>query len=179
MLSPTQHGGGPQLFDTTPDSCASYRRAPRSRSVHETAKDRLSLELGAREGLVCRFHAGVTWSSIARLLPQGMPVDVQLERVLRLATHWYVPDLTIRCPHTQRILLLIEVWDSHPVGTTKARALGLAQLAWIEVKAPHVLARRRSYPLSVLDWGGPGLPPSPYQGQVFWPGGTASDATPV
>lgn len=77
-----------------------------------------------------------------------------------------MPDLTIHCPRTWRILLLIEVWDSHAVTLTKARALGMARIPWIEVKAPHVLARRRSCPLSVLDWGGPGLPTSPHQDQI-------------
>ena len=78
----------------------------------------------------------------------------------------YVPDLTIWCPRTQRILLLIEVWDFHPVSRWKAQAYGAAGLPWIEVRASHVLARHRKSPLPVLDWGGPGLPESPHQARV-------------
>lgn len=166
MLSPAQHATSQPLFGTATQSWTSSRCAERSRSIHKPATDRLALELDAREGLICRFHAGVSWRSIEPLLPKGLRVVVQAERGIRIGTHRYVPDLTIRCPQTWKILLLIEVWDSHAVSATKARALGVAQIPWIEVKAPHVIARRRKCPLSVLDWGGPGLPNPPHQGQI-------------
>lgn len=168
MLSPTQRRESLQLFGTA-ESWTNSARTRRSLSVHTPAIDRLNLELDAREGLMCRFHAGVAWGSTELLLPKGVAVTVERERALRLGSHRYVPDLTVRCRRTSQILLLIEVWNSHAVSATKARAFGEAQIPWIEVKALHVLRRPRSCPLSVLDWGGPGLPSSPHQAQILAP----------
>jgi hypothetical protein len=167
MLSPTQYGESLQLFRTAERSWTSSARTRRSLSVHKPAIDRLDLELDAREGLICRFHAGVAWGSTELLLQKGVALTVERERALRLGNRRYVPDLTIRCARTSQIVLLIEVWNSHAVSTTKARAFGEAQIPWIEVKASHVLARPRSGPLPVLDWGGPGLPSSPHQAQIL------------
>ncbi len=166
MLCPAQHSGSLQLFRTTAESWRSSSGAKRSVTIHTRANERLALELEAQEGLTCRFHGGVAWRSTEALLSKGRAVVVQTELALRIGPHRYVPDLTIRCLRTWRILLLIEVWESHAVSVTKARALGMAEIPWIEVKARHVLARRRSCPLAVLDWGGPGLPNSPCQGQI-------------
>jgi hypothetical protein len=155
-----------QLFDAKPDSWTSSTFPSLRRPLHRWGIDRLALELRANEGLAARFHAGVAWRSEARLLPKGVPVAVAVEQRLRAGWNRYVPDLTIWCPRTQRILLLIEVWDFHPVSRWKAQAYGAAGLPWIEVRASHVLARHRKSPLPVLDWGGPGLPESPHQARV-------------
>ena len=166
MLNATQHGASLQLFETATESWTNSRCEKRSRSIHKLATDRIALELAAREGLICRFHAGVALGPVEPLLPKGLRVVVQSERGIQIGSHRYVPDLTIRCPKTWKILLLIEVWDSHPVSAMKARALGVAQIPWIEVKARHALARLRRFPLTVLDWGGPGLPNPPHQGKI-------------
>ena len=154
MLSLTSQGASRQLFDPARPSSTSSGVARRSRSIHKPAIDRLALELDAREGLTCRFHGGVSWRSTQSLLSKGVLVTVERERGLRIGSHRYVPDLTLRCPRTRKILLLIEVWDSHAVSAKKAQDLCTAGIPWIEVKALHVLARRRIRPLPVLDWGG-------------------------
>ncbi len=53
-----------------------------------------------------------------------------------------MPDLTIRCPQTWKILLLIEVWDSHPVSAMK-----LVRSAW--PRSPGSRSRRGTLSLGV------------------------------
>jgi hypothetical protein len=138
-------------------------------SPHRLAIRRLALELSADEGLLCHFHSGVAWRSFQPLLPRGAQVVVEHEQPIRAAGRRYIPDLTVRCARTGRLLLLIEVWHTHAVTERKRQAFAQAALPWVEVKSWHVLGRHRKWPLPVIDWGGPGLPDGPYQGLLFAP----------
>lgn len=128
-------------------------------SPHKRAIDRLALELRASEGLLCWFHSGVSWQALSEQITRGEQVNVEKERPVRAGGRRYIPDLTVRCATTGRILLLIEVWNTHAVSEAKRQAFAKAALPWIEVRASQVLSRLRSRPLPVLDWGG--LDPTP------------------
>ena len=150
-----------------------HRRVRRERgsavgaSPHTLAIRRLSLELQAEEGLLCNFHGGVTWRSIQPLLPRGTPVVVDHEKPISIAGRRYIPDLTVRCVTSGRLLLLIEVWHTHAVSDRKRGAFAKGGFSWIEVKSWHILGRHRSRPLPVIDWGGVGFPEAPNQGEFF------------
>ncbi len=148
----------------------SQRRAKAIRqavSPHGLAINRLRIELQAEEGLFCCFHGGVDWRCAQNLLPRGSKVVVEVECPVSAGGRRYVPDLKVSCARTRRPLLLIEVWHTHAVNPTKRRAYNALGLPWIEVKSWHVLHRYRKRPLSILDWGGVGMPDAPMQGVLF------------
>jgi hypothetical protein len=91
---------------------------------------------------------------------------VEAERELRVAGRRFIPDLTLRCPKSGEIRLLIEVWHTHAVSVAKRRAFATQGLPWIEVRAWHVVNRLRRQPLPVLDWGGINIDP-PTQPDLF------------
>lgn len=143
-------------------------RSPRRRgpTIHQQAISRLSLELRATEGLHCWFHSGVSWRAYQHLIERGSRVIVEAERELRVAGRRFIPDLTLRCPKSGEIRLLIEVWHTHAVSVAKRRAFATQGLPWIEVRAWHVVNRFRRQPLPVLDWGGINIDP-PTQTDLF------------
>ncbi|CAN7758166.1 hypothetical protein LJR130_006962 [Variovorax sp. LjRoot130] len=134
---------------------------------HDQAIRRLTLELRAREGLMGLFHAGVTWRALACLVDLSRPVVVEHEKSIKIGSSRFVPDLVVRCPQTDRILLVIEVWHTHAVSGRKKAAFQAAGFPWIEVRSWHVISRYRRRPLPVLDWGGAGLPIGPEQFGLF------------
>jgi len=141
-------------------------RDPRG-TPHERAIQRLAMELKAREGLMGLFHAGVTWRAFTCLVSLSAAVAVETEKSLTIGRSRFVPDLVVRCRHTQRILLAVEVWHTHPVSAKKKAAFHAAGFPWVEVRSWHVISRTRRQPLPVLDWGGPGLPQPPDQRSLF------------
>lgn len=143
-------------------------RSPRrpGPSIHQRAISRLSLELRATEGLHCWFHSGVSWRAFQHLIARGSRVIVEAERELRVAGRRFIPDLTLRCPKSGDIRLIIEVWHTHAVSVAKRRAFAAQGLPWIEVRAWHVVTRFRKQPLIVLDWGGINIDP-PEQDDLF------------
>lgn len=112
------------------------------------------MELMAGEGLMALFHGPVQWRGARYLVTPRQAVKVQVEASLRLGGRRYVPDLIVRCPHTDRILVVIEVWETHAVSGTKRMAYLAAGIPWVEVRAYKAYARFRRRPLAVLDWGG-------------------------
>ena len=114
-------------------------RSPRrlGPSIHQRAISRLSLELRATEGLHCWFHSGVSWRAYQHLIERGSSVIVEAERELRVAGRRFIPDLTLRCPKSGEILLLVEVWHTHAVSVAKRRAFAAQGLPWIEVRASN------------------------------------------
>lgn len=132
-------------------------------SLHKRAIDRLALELRSGEGLICWFHSGVGWQDRLPVISYGAKVQVKKECAIYANGRQYRPDLTIRCDRTGKLLLLIEVWETHAVGERKRRAFAESLLPWIEVRPKQVLSRFRNKPLPVLDWGGLTLgPPTQY-----------------
>jgi len=113
------------------------------------------------------FHAGVTWRAFRLLVCPTAVIEVVQERSLLVGGKRFVPDLVVRCGLTHKVLLVVEVWHSHPVSALKKAAFNLAGFSWIEVRSWHVLARSRRLPLPVLDWGGASLPPAPEQFDIF------------
>jgi len=146
-----------------------HTRRPRDPhgTPHERAIRRLALELNAREGLMGLFHAGVTWRALAYLVNLNTTVVVETERSIRIGSNRFVPDLVVRCPRTDRIWLIVEVWHTHAVSARKKAAFQAAGLPWIEVRSWHVISRYRRRPLPILDWGGPRLPTAPEQLALF------------
>lgn len=125
------------------------------------------MELKAREGLMGLFHAGVTWRALGCLVDPSNPVLVEHEKSIKIGSSRFAPDLVVRCPRTDRILLVIEVWHTHAVTARKKAAFQAAGFPWIEVRSWHVISRYRKRPLPVIDWGGPGLPAGPEQFGLF------------
>lgn len=115
------------------------------------------LEIKAREGLTGWLH------DLVELLASGEPSSIEVEKAIPIGRRRFVPDLTVRCPRTGRIRLVIEVWHSHAVSARKKAAFAAAGINWIEVRSWQALGRFRKCPLPVLDWGGPELPPAPEQ----------------
>ncbi len=105
------------------------------------------------------------------LIPPEMrsQVVVNVEEPLNAAGRRYIPDLVVRCERSGRLLLAIEVWDTHPVSPLKRQAYQTAGVSWIEVRAWAVACWRRGQPLPVLDWGGFSLLASPEQGVLLEP----------
>jgi hypothetical protein len=124
-----------------------------------------------REGAVVigRFHGGVSWRGFMPLVPPEMrsQVVINVEEQLSAAGRRYIPDLVIRCKRSGRLVLAIEVWDTHPVSPSKQHAYQVAGIPWIEVRAWAVACWRRGQPLPVLDWGGFSLLESPKQDGLF------------
>mgnify|MGYP000210959760 CR=1 FL=1 len=52
---------------------------------------------------------------LQHLIERGSRVIVEAERELRVAGRRLIPDLTLRCPKSGEIRLLIEVWHTHAV----------------------------------------------------------------
>ena len=146
-----------------------WRRPPNWRSPHSRAVHELARCLRAGEEITCRFHSGVGWRGFGPLPVPATEFVVRIERPVGLSAKRYVPDLALSCPRSGKLLMLVEVWHSHAVNAAKRCAFNAAGIPWIEVKSWHVLGRRSTEPLPVLDWGGPGLPESPCQGSLFPP----------
>lgn len=164
-----------------PHLSRSQRNARRRRSsrlpIHyrnEISRHRAAIEKlrdAIREGVVMigRFHGGVWWRGFMPLVPPEMrsQVVINVEEQLNAAGRRYIPDLVIRCKRSGRLLLAIEVWDTHPVSPSKRQAYQAAGVSWIEVRAWAVACWRRGQPLPVLDWGGFSLLASPKQDELF------------
>ena len=133
---------------------------------HSRAIEKLRGMLVGGTGLHCWFHGGVSWRAFKSLIQPGTAVAVEREKLLRAAGKRYYPDLTIRCASSGRILLVIEVWHCHVVGSTKRKAFNAEGLPWVEMKASHILEWIAKRPLVVIDWGGLGVD-SPDQGELF------------
>jgi hypothetical protein len=88
-------------------------------SPHQNAIRRLTMEIGAHEQLMGLFHGGVSWRALACLLDPGRPVTIETEKALLLEGRRFVPDLIVRCAKTYKILLVVEVWHTHPVSKRK------------------------------------------------------------
>ncbi len=113
------------------------------------------------------FHGGVDWRCARALLPRNARLVVKSECPVRAGGRRYVADLKISCARTHRTLLLIEVWHSHAVSSSKRKAFNELGIPWVEVNSWHVLQRFRKRPLPILDWGGAGMPNAPFQGALF------------
>ena len=119
------------------------------------------------------FHGGVTWRTFRLLVSPATIVQVDREESLQIDGKRFVPDLVVRCRRTGNVILVVEVWHSHPVTAKKKAAFNSAGFPWIEVRSWHVLARHRRLPLPVLDWGGASLPTGPGQTDLFAVAGLA------
>lgn len=142
-------------------------------SAHQSAIDRIRKELVAGEGLMGMFHGPVQWQGARYLVAPQQAVKVEMETSMRIEGRRYVPDLIVRCAHTNRLLLVIEVWETHAVSGFKRMAYLAAGIPWIEVRAYKAYARFRKRPLAVLDWGGIAEIEPPSQQDLFasppWP----------
>jgi hypothetical protein len=139
------------------------RTGPRGQSTHALAIRRLLRDFRADPGLFGRFQGGLGWLANLTLLPPQRDIDIHVEQRISLGRRRLAPDLALTCRRTGRIVLLVEVWHSHSVSPAKRGAFNGAGVPWIEVLSWHVLHRRLGHPLTVLDWGGPGMPPPPTQ----------------
>lgn len=113
------------------------------------------------------FHGPVQWRGAKYLVTPGQSVKVQVEKELRLEGRRYIPDLIVRCVHTDRILVVIEVWETHAVSGRKRAVYLSTGLPWIEVRAYKAYSRFRKRPLAVLDWGGIADIDPPVQPDLF------------
>lgn len=136
-------------------------------SLHRRAIDRLLDEFRTGKVIDARFHGGVTSRGVASLLITGSRLVVQAEKPLKLNGRRYIPDLVVQCEKTGRLLLAIEVWDTHAVSNSKKRAYQSEGIPWIEVRAWSVMCWQREHPIPVLDWGGISLIESPCQQGLF------------
>jgi hypothetical protein len=138
-------------------------------SRHRAAIEKLRDVLLEGMVVIGRFHGGVSWRGFMPLVPPKMrsQVVVDVEDRLNAAGRRYIPDLVVRCKRSGRLLLAIEVWDTHPVSPSKRQAYQDAGFPWIEVRAWAVACWRRGRPLPVLDWGGFSLLRSPTQHGLF------------
>ncbi|CAM5788092.1 hypothetical protein RFUL19S_02062 [Rhizobacter fulvus] len=132
---------------------------------HGLAIKRLQVALTTEIGLEARFHSGVDWCGLQRLLPDGGDHHVLRERPLMVGGRRCVPDLTVT-NSDGKILLLVEVWHTHAVDDRKRQAFAAKNLPWIEVRCWHVIARQFGQPLPVLDWGGLWQPAPPAQSDL-------------
>jgi hypothetical protein len=113
------------------------------------------------------FHGGVTWRGAMPLVKEGVHVVVRAEAQLNAAGRRYIPDLLVSCSKSGRILLVIEVWHTHAVSSTKRRAYRSEGIPWVEVRAWAVVCRRPGQHLAILDWGGIESIESPLQLGLF------------
>ncbi|MDP3520634.1 MAG: hypothetical protein Q8S02_08425 [Hydrogenophaga sp.] len=157
----------PEQTDAIKCREASGKIGVKSVGAHRRAINRIKMELMAGEGLMARFHGPVEWRCVKYLVMPRQSVKVQVETAVRLDGRRYVPDLLVRCPLTDQILVAIEVWETHAVSTHKRVAYQAAGIPWIEVRAYKAYARFRRRPLSVLDWGGIADVESPCQYALF------------
>lgn len=94
-------------------------------------------------------------------------VTVRVEAPLKAGGRRYIPDLLVSCSKSGRTLLVVEVWHTHAVSSTKRRAYQAEGIPWVEVRAWAVVCRRPGQRLPILDWGGIEAIESPLQLGLF------------